>query len=189
MNTYQENNIVENQNNENICIENKNEDHLNKSKVNGTENGCNDAVNNIKKKKSKKRTVSETVQEQEKEPVVKKKSRSSVETTQDQISKKKNKDVTNVPAKKNENTSFSETLVNQCDNITEKSTFSWKHTILDIVKSKGEISLKKLQKKVISQYMNSCSNTVLQEKASSKFNKKLKKISEIAISDEKVTLA
>ncbi|KOX81348.1 Cell growth-regulating nucleolar protein [Melipona quadrifasciata] len=112
-----------------------------------------------------------------------------IEATQDQILKKKNKDVTNVLMKKNENTSFSETSVNQCDNITKKSTFSWKRTILDIVKSKGEISLKKLQKKVISQYMNSCSNTVLQEKASSKFNKKLKKISEITISDEKVTLA
>lgn len=139
--------------------------------------------------------MSETVQEQVKESVVKKKSRSSVEVTQDgveatqdQISKKKNKDVTNISVKKNENIS-SETSVNQCDNTTEKSTFSWKHTILDIVKTKGEISLKKLQKKVISQYMNSCSNTVLQEKASSKFNKKLKKISEITISDEKVTLA
>ncbi|KAF3421333.1 hypothetical protein E2986_08299 [Frieseomelitta varia] len=195
VNTHQENNVIENQNNENISRENRNEDHLNKSKVNDTENGCNDAINKIKKKKSKKRTVSETVQEQVEEPVIKKR-RSSVEVTQDgvkatqdQISKKKNKNVTNVPVKKNENTSFSETSVNQCDNTREKSTFNWKHTILDIVKSKGEISLKKLQKKAISQYMNSCSNTILQEKASSKFNKKLKKISEITISDERVTLA
>ncbi|OAD62070.1 Cell growth-regulating nucleolar protein [Eufriesea mexicana] len=108
------------------------------------------------------------------------------------VSKKKNKDVLKekiVPMKKSEDTLLSESSINQYNGTVEKLTFNWRDTILDIVKNKREISLKKLQKKVISRYVNSCSNTILEEKASSKFNKKLKKMSEIIISDEKVTLA
>ncbi|XP_071877564.1 uncharacterized protein [Bombus fervidus] len=188
-NTQQENNIVENQNNENLDRENQNEDHLNKNKVNGMGNADADTVNNVKKKKSKKRTVSEIV-EQADEPIVKKKSKHAVEAIEEPVSKKKNEDIVmDVPTKKSEDTLLSETSINHCDDTVEKSTFNWRDTILDIVKSKGEISLKKLQKKVLSRYMNSCSNNILEEKASNKFNKKLKKISEITISDEKVTLA
>ncbi|CAL7935618.1 unnamed protein product [Xylocopa violacea] len=190
---HQENNVIENQNNENIDKENQNEEQQNKNNdFNGMKNGIpTDKVNSDKKKKSKKRTVSEAAQEQT-EPVVKKKCKNVAEVTEESISKKKNKDIATeelVPSQKSEDVSLSNSIVNQCDDTTEKLTFSWKDTILDIVKSKGEISLKKLQKKVISRYMNSCSSTISHEKAYSKFNKKLKKVSEVVVSDETVSLA
>lgn len=185
---HQENNIIENQNNENIDRENQNEDQ-DKNKLNNNENGIDNTISNAKKKKLKKRRISETIQEQVEE-FVKKKSKQD-EFTKESVSKKKSKDVGIEKLdeiKKNKNTLSFESSINQCDNIIEKTTFNWKGIILDIVKNKGEISLKKLQKKVISQYMNSCSDIISYEKACSKFNKKIKKISEIIISDEKVTL-
>ncbi|XP_017761689.1 PREDICTED: cell growth-regulating nucleolar protein [Eufriesea mexicana] len=192
INVLQENNVVENQNNENIYRENQHEDQPNTSKVNSVENDSNnDFINNIKKKKLKKRTMSEIIQEPVEEHVVKKKNKHE-KITENSVSKKKNKDVLKekiVPMKKSEDTLLSESSINQYNGTVEKLTFNWRDTILDIVKNKREISLKKLQKKVISRYVNSCSNTILEEKASSKFNKKLKKMSEIIISDEKVTLA
>lgn len=166
---HQENNVVENQNNENIYKENQVDGQQNKS------NGLHDSDNNstsIKKKKSKKRKLSETVPEQAEEPI-----------------SKKTKNILTQESDKNTNTLPSESPVAQCDNVIENSTFDWKKTILDIVKSKEEISLKKLQKKVTSRYMKFYSDTVTQEKAFSKFNKKLKKVSEVVISDEKVRLA
>ncbi|XP_003702189.1 uncharacterized protein LOC100879590 [Megachile rotundata] len=166
---HQENNVVENQNNENIYKENQADGQQNKS------NGLYDSHNNnstksIKKKKSKKRKISEAVPEQVEEETPKKKK--------------------NVLAQESDKDTLpSESQVAQCDNVIEKSTFDWKEAILNIVKSKEEISLKKLQKKVTSQYMKLCPDTVTQEKAFSKFNKKLKKVSEVVISDEKVRLA
>ncbi|KOC63246.1 Cell growth-regulating nucleolar protein [Habropoda laboriosa] len=153
--THHESNVIENQNNENICRENKNESHENKcNELNGT---CNIADND--------------------EPVTKKKNKKGAATEEP------------VPTVKSEDPILSESLVGQSDSTIDKSNFNWGDTILDIVKSKGEISLKKLQKKVISQYMNFSSNAVTHEKASSKFNKKLKKVSGIIVSDEKVKLA
>lgn len=193
VNAHQETNIIENQNNENIDRENQNDQQNKSNELNSTENGVgNDVVNKVKKKKSKKRMLAETVQEQAEEPVVKKKSKPVGEVTEKSVTKKKNKHAAaeeSIPINESENTLVSEPSVNECNVGIEKSSFDWQDTVLDIVKNKGEISLKKLQKKVISRYMNSCSNTVSHEKASSKFNKKLKKISGIVVSDEKVRLA
>ncbi|XP_076759895.1 uncharacterized protein LOC143428722 [Xylocopa sonorina] len=191
---HQENNVVENQNNENIDKENQNEDQQNKNnELNGVKNGIvADTVDSDKKKKSKKRMVSEARAQEGTEPVVKKKCKNVAQVTEESIGKKKNKHIATeelAPLRKSEDVSFSNLIVNQCDDAMEKLAFSWKDTILDIVKSKGEISLKKLQKKVISRYMNSCSNTISHEKAYSKFNKKLKKVSEVVVSDETVSLA
>ena len=167
---HQENNVIENQNNENICKENQANGQPNQS--NGLHDNDNTATS-IKKKKSKKRKVSEIMQEQTEEPV----------------SKKKAKNILTEETEESKNGLLSVPPVTQCNKGIENSTFNWKNTILDIVKSKEEISLRKLQKKVISQYMKFCSDAVTQEKASSKFNKKLKKVSEVVISDEKVRLA
>ncbi|XP_017792332.1 PREDICTED: cell growth-regulating nucleolar protein [Habropoda laboriosa] len=192
--THHESNVIENQNNENICRENKNESHENKcNELNGTCNiADNGNINKVKKKKSTKRSVSETVQEQSEEPVEKKRNLVPA-VTDEPVTKKKNKKGAAteepVPTVKSEDPILSESLVGQSDSTIDKSNFNWGDTILDIVKSKGEISLKKLQKKVISQYMNFSSNAVTHEKASSKFNKKLKKVSGIIVSDEKVKLA
>lgn len=111
------------------------------------------------------------------------------EQTEEPVSKKKTKNILTEETKESKNGLLPEPPLIQCDKGTENSTFNWKNTILDIVKSKEEISLRKLQKKVISQYMKFCSDAVTREKASSKFNKKLKKVSEVVISDEKVRLA
>ncbi|XP_076622705.1 uncharacterized protein LOC143342562 [Colletes latitarsis] len=171
----QENNAIENQNNENICKENLTEDQQNG--INESNTADTNTVNNLNKKKRK---LSKTVGKQVEKSDSKKKSiNASVEEQTEKSS----------PAKKSKNTVLSESSINQCDDTIEKSTFDWKGTILDVVKNKGEISLKKLQKKVISRYMEFCSNTVTNEKASGKFNKKLKKVSEIIIFDEKVKLA
>ncbi|XP_014219831.1 cell growth-regulating nucleolar protein [Copidosoma floridanum] len=66
--------------------------------------------------------------------------------------------------------------------------FSWKSKILEIVSAKGEISLKKLRKRVLAQYFANFPDENA-EKATSKFDKKLKKVSGIAIEDEKVKLS
>lgn len=68
------------------------------------------------------------------------------------------------------------------------SKFSWKNTILEVVTTKGEISMKKLKKKVIAQYLANFPD-VASEKAATKFEKKLGKVSDILISDDKVRLA
>ncbi|XP_076673500.1 uncharacterized protein LOC143371787 [Andrena cerasifolii] len=172
----QENNALENQNNENIYKENQSEDQQNKSnETHGTDNNTDNNVKR-KKKKLKKRGISETVVGQTGEPVSEKKCENgSIEEP--------------VPKKKSRSNVLSESLNDQTDNVTEKPTFDWKATILEVVQSKGEISLKKLQKKVISRYMTFCSDAVTNEKATAKFNKKLKKVSKVVISEEKVKLA
>ncbi|XP_076375805.1 uncharacterized protein LOC117228678 [Megalopta genalis] len=171
---HQENNIIDNQNNENISKENQNKEEQNRN---------NDNVTNVdKKKKSKKRKANEAVEEQTVEPASNKKGKTIPANDQIEVS---------VPKKKRKSIVLSESSNNQNNEVQtiEKSTFDWKGTILDIVQSKGEISLKKLQKKVITQYMNFCSNDVINGKASIRFNKKLKKVSGVLISDGKVKLA
>ncbi|XP_076248611.1 uncharacterized protein LOC143188298 [Calliopsis andreniformis] len=191
---HQENNVIENQNNENLDRENQCESQQDKNdEVSGKHNGTSNTIK--KKKKSKKRMISETVEEQE-ESVSEKKTNGSIEEA---VPKKKSKNgvlsesFTNQCDDTMENStnqcdSTMEKSASQCDDTVEKTTFDWKGTILQIVQSKGDMSLKKLQKKVISQYITSCPNTT-SEKALAKFNKKLKKVSQIVISDEKVKLA
>jgi len=86
------------------------------------------------------------------------------------------------------------------DKENDKSPFDWKQNILDIVQTKkNEISLKKLQNKIIKQYGRYISNSQdvhnltdeEREKAIIKFNKtlkKLKKLSVICISEDTIKL-
>lgn len=172
---HHENNIAENQNNENIFKETQDKEQQNECDESLITNDSDDRTNKAKKakkEKSKKREHSEDVEKQIEEPVSKKKR------------KDKNKSV------------LLESSVNQCEQTAEGQTvngveiqsFDWKNVILNIVQSKGEISLRKLQKRVINQYMNSYPDTLSYEKVSSKFNKKLKKIAEIVVSEDKVKL-
>lgn len=153
---------MENQNNENISRENGDsvEQHENANNQN-TANGIESAKENKKKKKSKKRAL-ESGETREEEPVMKKRLENGSEET-------------------------TEVSVSQED--TDGSKFLWKSTIIEIVTAKGEISLKKLKKKVVARYLNHCSNSVSSEKAISKFDKKFKKVTEISIVDEKVKLS
>lgn len=128
------------------------------------------------------------------------------ETNGDNVSKKKSKKrrlkSTNdqIPedlqsAAKISKTSTLETNENESNN----NPFDWKKTILDVVQAKSEVSLKKLQSKVIKKYICHVSNVqdvcnptdVEREKAIAKFNKtlkKLKKASAICILEDIIKL-
>ena len=159
---HAEDNITENENNENISRENG-------DSVEQNENGENqDIINGMeteqtkkKKKKSKKRVL-ETKDVQEEEPAEKKRLENNLEEKNEILEFHKNENV---------------------------SKFFWKTTIIEIVTAKGEITLKKLRKKVVTQYLNHCSDKVSLEKANFKFDKKLKKVSGISIVEDKVILS
>ncbi|XP_046830611.1 uncharacterized protein C16C10.8 isoform X1 [Vespa crabro] len=160
-----DNNIAENQNNENIFKENKYDKQSNTN--NGlSDNNCTEKLESSnKKKKSKKRKLSPSMKNAEESPVI----------------KKNNMDDLNV---------ISETLNEvQNKNTLETAKFNWKNTILNIVSVKGEISLKKLQKRVRTQYTNHCQAEITDEKFINKFNKKLNKMTEIIVSEQKIRLA
>lgn len=91
------------------------------------------------------------------------------------------------PAAKISKTSTLETNENESNN----NSFDWKKTILDVVQTKNEVSLKKLQSKVFKKYIRHVSNTNTQdvynptdvecEKATAKFNKTLKKMKKASV--------
>lgn len=118
------------------------------------------------------------------------------ETNGDNVSKKKSKKrrlkSTNAqipedlqPATKISKTSTLETNENESNN----NPFDWKKTILDIVRAKNEVSLKKLQSKVIKKYICHVSNIqdicnptdVEREKTIAKINKTLKKMKKASV--------
>ncbi|CAB0040913.1 unnamed protein product [Trichogramma brassicae] len=80
-------------------------------------------------------------------------------------------------------------LEKEAENISvnENNKFSWKNSILEILTAKGEITKKKLKKKVIALYLEQFPDAT-SESADSKFEKKLCKVSGVLIADKKVTL-
>lgn len=151
--SFDNRNIVENQNNENICKENNSSKHQN-----GNDKACETNGDNVCKKKSKKRQLKST----------------NVEMPEDLQ-----------PAVKISKTSTLETNENESNN----NPFDWKKTILDVVQAKDEVSLKKLQSKVIKKYISHVSNIhdvcnqtdIEREKAIVKFNKTLKKMKKASV--------
>ncbi|XP_044270782.1 cell growth-regulating nucleolar protein [Tribolium madens] len=71
---------------------------------------------------------------------------------------------------------------------SEDDVFSFKGTILKILSAKGSISCKKLQKKVLNAYLKETGNAEYTEKTIKKYNKKLKKLPNVVISDDVVSL-
>lgn len=158
LNDHQEN-IVDNQNNENICKEHNSAQHQKEINQTCDTNGNMDEKQTINGKKSKKRRLAESVETREEQPVMKiKKAPILLE-------------------------------MNVCENDDRKAAFDWRLTILGIVQNKSEISLKKLQKKVVSLYTSSSAKSMEYEKIITKFHKKLKKIPEIIVSENIVKLA
>nr|XP_050859514.1 uncharacterized protein C16C10.8 isoform X2 [Vespula vulgaris] len=163
-NNIKQEQIGENQNNENIFKESKCDKQ-------DTNNGLSDnnrieeLESSNRKKKSKKRKLSPSIRNAE----------------ESSITKKNNMDDLNViPEPLNES---------QNENTLETTKFNWKNTILNIVSVKGEISLKKLQKRVRIQYTNHCQDEITDEKFINKFNKKLNKMTEIIVFEQKIRLA
>lgn len=107
-----------------------------------------------------------------------------METTEIQEAEEKEEESV---AKKRMKTDLKELTEISASQEEDSSKFSWKNIIIEVVSTKGEISLKKLRKKVVARYMEH-SNNSSNEKATSKFDKKIKKVSEISINDDKVKL-
>jgi len=152
-------NKEDNQNNSNICKENSNANDTIDNANAENETKENEEKENKKKKKSKKRQLEAEDNENE-QPAI-----------------KKHAEETNGNQEEN-----NESATNGVD------VFSWKNTILEIVTAKGEISVKKLRKKVLAQYLANFPEEN-SEKATTKFEKKLKKVSGVSIVDEKVKLS
>lgn len=70
----------------------------------------------------------------------------------------------------------------------ENEVFSFKRTILKILQSKGTISSKKLQKKVLNAYLKETGNAEYTEKTVKKYNKKLRKLPNVVVDGEVVSL-
>ncbi|VEN54258.1 unnamed protein product [Callosobruchus maculatus] len=66
--------------------------------------------------------------------------------------------------------------------------FSFQEKILSTLNAKGSISLKKLQKKVLNAYLKYTGENTVTPKMIKKFNKKLKKVRIIEVTDEEVKL-
>lgn len=108
-------------------------------------------------------------------------------------SKRKADNDNDVPKKKKKkNDEAEEQLINseetQPSDESPSERFSFQAKILDILMEKGNISLRKLEKKVINAYLKYLQETQVTPKLVKKFNKKLKKIPNIEISDDRVSL-
>ncbi|XP_012281575.1 uncharacterized protein C16C10.8 [Orussus abietinus] len=165
-------NIAENENNENLCKENKEPADKQKKKkkrqesMEQSETDEQPKADGCTKNKSKKRRAPVDVTTQEEQPVIKKVNQDILESVVDS----------------------SIIDLQQTEQNGINTEFDWKNSILETVRSKGEISLRKLKKKVVTRYLNHCSNAVAPEKAESKFAKKLGKLTNITVNDGKVTL-
>ncbi|CAH1119563.1 unnamed protein product [Phaedon cochleariae] len=72
------------------------------------------------------------------------------------------------------------------DSILREEKFSFQDKIIGVLECKKTISLKKLEKKVIKAYLNYYGKTEVTPKISKKFNKKLKKIPNVEITEDQV---
>jgi len=163
-NSLDNQNIVENQNNENICKENHSESYQN-----GSDKACVMSNGHLheRRKKSKKRQL---------------------ESINTQLSED---DQTAAKIKK-------QFILETSDNGSDVAKFHWKKTILEILQTKGEMSLRKLRDKVMKKciyYVFNLNDDTFKlteyTKAVTKFNKtieKLKESSAICISENKVKL-
>ncbi|XP_041369146.1 cell growth-regulating nucleolar protein-like isoform X2 [Gigantopelta aegis] len=71
----------------------------------------------------------------------------------------------------------------------KKTKFNWEEVITEVLKTKGEISLKKLRKKVLSEYAAQGQIASSEEKLWSKFNKKVTKNCLFKVHKDKVKLS
>lgn len=161
-NSFDNQNIAENQNNENICKENHSESHQN-----GSDKACEISNGHLPERRNK--------------------------------SKKRQLDSINTQSEDDQTAAKIKKLVSETsDNGSDVAKFHWKKTILEILQTKGEISLRKLRNKVIKRciyYVFNLNDDTFKlteyAKAVAKFNKtveKLKVSSAICISENKVKL-
>ncbi|XP_015600970.1 cell growth-regulating nucleolar protein [Cephus cinctus] len=167
-----ENNVAENQNNENLSRENG------------------DSTQEEKKKKKKRKNEPEYNNSTEVTSIQEDKTKTN--SKKRKLSESENNEEDNFTAKRkngDSNKKLDSSILIEQNGVSDNIKFNWKGTILEIVSTKGEISLKKLKKKVVGLYIAQSSDTVTTEKAELKFNKKLNKLSQVVVSEEKVRLA
>lgn len=70
----------------------------------------------------------------------------------------------------------------------KKEKFNWKKTITKVLEEKGEISLKKLRKKVLNEFSASGSSNYSEENLMAKFDKKVRKIPTVQVLKERAKL-
>ncbi|XP_050300314.1 uncharacterized protein C16C10.8 [Anthonomus grandis grandis] len=80
------------------------------------------------------------------------------------------------------------TDIKEDENAAQTVKFDFKANILQILSEKDTISLKKLQKKVLKAYISTIGQYDSEDKILKKFNKKLKKIPSINITENRVSL-
>lgn len=74
------------------------------------------------------------------------------------------------------------------DESTEKVKFNWENVITKVLKKKGEMSLKRLRKKVVAEYMSQGCRVKSEEKLRAKFIKKVNKNPTFLVLKDKVKL-
>jgi len=115
------------------------------------------------------------------------------ETETDQVPAKKTKKSKKNSENTDTNKHTQENGVNGVNGKDEKTAeenkFSYENKILEVLTAKKQITLKKLQKKVLSAYISHYAVEEHTEKQVKKFNQKLKKMPNVEIKDDLVTLA
>lgn len=143
------------------------------------------------KKKKKNRKNSEVNPVEEAEPVEgtekKKKDKKKKKGQQQEESEDMDTGNTDQKTKKSENGKLNDTLN---FDMQEKVKFSWDAAILQVLESQEEISLKRLSKKVISEYLTSLGENEHVDEAQimTKFQKRLHKMHNVLVHKDKVRL-
>ncbi|OWF49528.1 cell growth-regulating nucleolar protein-like [Mizuhopecten yessoensis] len=157
--------------------EERSKKHNKKEKKDRHEQSENVDCEKSKKKKSKKRKREEEEEEEcneEEQPTkIKKKKRSKKENADESISANPNieeeEDTEESPAKRG-------------------TKFDWVEVITSLLQSKGEITLKKLRKKVLAEYLSQGGRAMTEEKLGATFTKKVTKNPTFVVHKERVKL-
>ncbi|KAK7873914.1 hypothetical protein R5R35_012929 [Gryllus longicercus] len=105
------------------------------------------------------------------------------DTTIKIASKKKPKTEQEIEVIKNEEAELEEAVD------AKPRKFNWEDTVVKLLESKGELPLKRVEKKIVNEYINSGVHVESVEKVIAKFNKKILKMSKVKVKKDIVKLA
>lgn len=183
-------NIIEKYKNDNAKdnqISNDTNGKIKDESQNGNNNFSEEKNSKNKENESNKRKNSEETEESPKKKKHKKNRQS-----EDAVTEGENvQNIENDEKKKKKHKNNKEgALDSQTEEVVEETIqFNFQEKILEIVTAKRSISLKKLQKKVLNAYVKETDQTEITPKAIKKFNKKLKKIPNLEITEDQVTIS
>ncbi|XP_055894704.1 cell growth-regulating nucleolar protein-like [Biomphalaria glabrata] len=142
------------------------------------------------KKEKKDKAKNEEVDQQEKKTKKRKHSEEEDEVIAEKKSKKKKVESKEVqPEENGENGEVeSEQETTQVETKRKKKRFDWEAVIVQVLESKGEISLKKLRKKVLNEFLSQDAANYSEENLKAKFDKKVNKISKVKVFKDRAKL-